>query len=471
MRAGGIAILLTILLAPVASAWAVDLETPIDPELSVRTSLLLSGAVNATATGAVYGAPIAERAGFGRGLTVEHCADRATETENNVAQQSGASDRCDEPLTGALVRVLAGGLIAMPGPGARVTLVAPAATAALGGANLTLNTFPAGPGLFVGGAARVDVEGTTFLVRGLGKNASIEVRADQGFRIYNGTAFTLRISGAEGAFLESTGLFVALGEDARVRVERAPTAVAEATLDVQDLHRLLRAIVTPDKLDRRADLATAFGPFQVVPVLLNGVVAGSRNVTLGGAVLDGFTLVRITDVALTPGEGNWTARGNATYAVISDAIVQRPGATPRMPVLLLALFAAGAFAARVATHRAWIPRRRRLATWGIRLTGAILLVLLASSQVEAVFGVDALAERSILSARSRTQLWLLVLGMAALAYASVGVATTSLAKSAFSSRKQSAALVPAALGVLAALLFLWSMSPALLNAVARAVRL
>lgn len=460
-----VALLLLLLAAPTAAAWAAQVGAPVDGELSLRSSLLVSGALHANATGAVFGAPLVERGGFGDSLTVQYCPDGATGTSLTAGCPGG------ETTTEARLRILGGGMVVVPGPDAPVTLEAAAGPGVLGGANLSINAVRPGGALFAAGPVEIHAEGATFLVRPLGKDASLEVRGSEGFRTYNGTSFTLRLTGAEGAFLETRGGFLGLA-GGEVRVERAPLPVAEREIRLEELFELMRAVVPPEKADRRADLAQAFGPFQVVPALLNGVVAAQRNLTLEGAPAEGFALVRIEDASLRLDGGNWTGEGNATYTVQGAGIALEPDATMGIPLVLGAALAAVAGFGRYLTARETPRRGRRVLARVVGLALAALLVLLAASLLAPTLGVNVVLQARDLSARSLVQLLLLAGGMAALAYGLVGLSCASIARSLSAWKGLPASVVfPRILGALAAALLLVLADERLVAVATRLVRL
>ncbi|HEX2022254.1 MAG TPA: hypothetical protein VHH36_06040, partial [Candidatus Thermoplasmatota archaeon] len=445
-----LALVTLILATPLAAAWPVTLLAPVDPELSVRSSLLVAGALHAEGAG-VFAAPVVSRAGFGDALTVTMCPDR--QGQPDAACGGGAQG---PQHTAARVRVLAGGIVVRAVDAEPIRLDAEAAPAALGGDNLTLNAVDLPPSLFVGGAGVVRSNGTGFLVRPLGEGAAIEVRGDEGFRTYNGTDYTLVLAGAADTFVEAGGLVLGMPDNATLTVRQAPLRVAEASLRLDGLHALLRAVVPPERADRRADIAQAYGPFQVAPALLDGVVAAAANLSLDGARRDGFLLVRVADLAVRHEAGNWTASGNATYLVEGSDLLPRPGATDRLPLVACGLLGLAAVAGRAATRRETPPRPRRVLHAAVVLAGLAFLVLVAVRALAALLGVDALADRAALSDRSEAQLLLLASGMALTAVLLVGLSAGSLARSLLSLLGRPAArAVPALAAVFVAAIFLF----------------
>lgn len=469
MRGLALVLLILVLGAPTASAWRADVLQPFSGEPTLRSSLLLAGDLNATAPGAPYGAPLVQRAGFGDQLTIQFCPDQP----EGAAALDPTRAACTATHTEARLRVLAGGMIVVPQVDANVTLDVPAGTAALGGVNMSLNRFPAGPGIYAGGDVRVRAEGSAFILRPLGgANASLEVRSREGFQVYNGTSYTLRLQGAEGAFLEARGAFLVLPEGSRVAMARAPVRVAEAGLGLEDLFRLQRALVEPELADRRADLTEAFGPFQVVPALLDGALAARANLTLNGEPRTGFTLLSLDDLTLAPEGGNWTGSGNATYVVLDDTVSPEPGHRTSLPLVGPALLLVVALAARWLTPRQTPPRSRRVLAFATSLACLLLVAVLGAWIVGLTLGIDPLQQRDDLSLRSQVQLGLLVLGMLLLAHLWVGLAARSLARSILAGAHRPAAVVaPIVVGYLACALFLLWARPAAVAFVAKVVRL
>lgn len=465
------ALLLAILLVPGAAAWGFTLSGGAD-DVGLTDSPLVAGNLEVAATNAVFGAPRVERATFGRNATVDVCPDRAGDED---LPPTGADDprlSCNgERLTLAGIYVFAGGLVLRAASPEAVTLATPAGVAALGGPNVTLNRVALGPAVYVGGPAQLDSEGESYLVRPLGGNASIEVRGNEGFRRYNGTAYTLRVTGATGVHLESHGSFLT-GDDLRLDVGRSPLAEAERSLRVDDLFHLLRDVQPPERADRRADVAEAFGPFQIVPALLNGAVAGRANLTFNGELQEGPFFLRVHDLALTRNETRWEGAGNASYVVQEDVLAPRPGLGARFPLLAPILLIGLALVGRALTPRQAPPRRRRYAANALRIVGFAVLALVAAAFLRTLLGFSPLFDMPALSLRSRVQLALLTLGMALVSYLGVGLSVDSLARTAWSHRKRPDAVVlPALIGLGAALAFLLIASATLLAFVARYVRL
>lgn len=470
------ALLLGLLLTPTAAAaWSFRLEGGAD-DVSLTDSPLVAGRLVANATGAIFGAPTIERATFGREATIGYCPDAASGEEPPSAPAPGADDprvACNggEQLTNAGIYVFAGGLVVQAAPDVEARLVAEAAVGALAGPNLTLNRVALGPAVLVGGPAEIDSDGDAYVIRPLGGNASVEIRGDQGFRRYNGTGYTLRVVGASGAHIESRGTFLG-GDGLALAIDRAPLARAERGIDVEDLFVLLRAVQPAERADRRADLAEAFGPFQLVPALLNGAIAGRGNLTLDGVPQDDLLFLRVTDLRMERNETAWTGGGNATYLVQADVLAPRPGTGTRFPLLAPVVLLALALAGRALTAREPAPRRRRLAANALRLAGFAFLVLVAAAFLKTLLGFSPLFDAPSLALRSRVQLALLTTGMAATSYLGIGLPVDSLARTAMSHRKRpDAVLLPALLGLLAALLFLLLASATLLAFIARYVRL
>lgn len=471
------ALLLALLVAaPVAGAWPATIVAQVEPDLSVQSSLLLSGAIRIAAPGASFGAIGAPDATFGDDLTVEYCPDTpAGITAPGCAAPPAQATSLGNLTTAATLRIADGGFVAIPAPDARLDLNASAAAVALGGTNVTVNLMHVGLGAYMGGAVVLDVQTTTLSIRPLGRNASIEVDGAEGARTYNGTGFTLYVTGMERAHVPTRGAYVALHEDARIEITREQIGIVERSLALDDLHAVMRAVLPGDRIDRRADLATAFGPFQVVPALLNGAIAQRRNLTLNDVLYDDFLLVRVTDMTLARAAGNWTGIGNATYVVESGTIAERPGDAHTLPLPLAGLLAVGAIAGRAFTTRTTPAKRARILQRAARAAAATILVTVAIGTVTDVFGVSLIREYADLSPRARAQLGLLALGAAALAYALAGIAVSSLTRSALARWRTrwplATTLTPILTGCAAALLVLWLNAPALVSAVARIVRL
>lgn len=457
-------VVLALLLAiPAAAAWPASLVAT-GERVSLRDSLLLAGALDASAPAGVFGAPRVEGLFFGDAVVVAMCAD----TPDGRPTSSCATN---ETTTAARFYVHSGGVVVQPPPDAQVTLRATATAAALGGPNLTLNAVPLPPALFSGGATAVESTGDAFTLRPLGSDASIEVRGDQGFRTYNGTGYTLFVSQAEGALLEARGAFLGARE-MDVALSRAGVAAADEGIHVDELYELLRAVQPPESADRRADLAEAFGPFQLVAPLLDGAAAARANLTLDGEPQDGFVFLRVEDLRLSRADDAWQGSGNASYIVADDVLTPRPGATTSVPLVVSILLVAGAVVGRVLTDRKAAQRPRRRLAWLLRLGGLALMAGIASAFLAPLLGFSPLLDVASLGARSRVQLALLALGMALAAYAAVGLPAESLARSAYAWRDRPRAVVVAALvGLAATLLFLAFASATLLSVVARVVRL
>lgn len=455
--------LAALLATPSAAAWSASLRaSPADA--SLRDSLLVAGALRATGSEGVLGAPLADRLSFDAPVAIRYCPDQAGEAQPDGNCPGG------ETTSGARLYVWSGGLVAQA-PGATLTLVAPASAGALSGPNVTLNSLPLPPGLFVGGAATVEVEGSSLALRPLERTASLEVRGDQGFRTYNGTAYTLYINGFSLATLEAHGAFVA-ASDLDVQVSRAGLVPAERDLRVVDLYTLLYAVQPPESADRRAAIPGAFGPFQLVPALLDGAAAKRENLTLGEDLRGGFTFLRMRDARFSHDGGNWTGSGNASYMVQDQLVTPQPGTRVKFPVLLTFFLVAGAVIARVATDRVAPSKKRRLLAHLVRVAGLVLLCLLAASTLAPLLGFSPLLDASQLALRSRIQLALLVTGIVATAFIAVGFPAESLARSAFSWRtRPRAILLPALVGLLCTALFILLATPVLLSFVARFVRL
>lgn len=460
----GVGALALLLLLPTALAWEARFVSA-PAEASLTESLLLAGAVNATAPeGGYFGAPFADRLLFDQPVSIQYCPDRAGEPQMD-AQCPQA-----EALTGARVYVLAGGLVAQSPTGA-IELTTRATAAALGGPNVTLNEFAVGAALYVGGQTVVKATGGALVVRPLLSEASIELRGDQGFRTYNGTAYTLLVSGFDESTLEARGAFVA-APALDVHLARAGTRSAETDLRVDDLYDTLRALQPPERADRRTTVTGAFGFFQIVPALLDGAAAARTNLTLNDAPRDDFTFVRLEDGRFSHEDGNWTGSGNATYMLDGEVLVPRPGAGVRFPILIPIALIGLAVLARAFTPRSAPRRSRRYLAASIRVGGLLALCFLVGSTLAPLLGFSPLVDAASLTLRSRVQLALLVVGMVASAYAAIGFPAESLARSVFAWREQPrATLVPAAVGLAATLIFILLATPILLSFVARFVRL
>ena len=459
---------LALLLAmPTAGAWEASFVSR-PSAVSLAESLLLAGSVNATAPeGGYFGAPFGATGLLFDGLVdVVYCPDQAGEPR--------ADTQCpqNEPMTGVAAFYIHGGGIVAFAPNAPIELTARATAAALGGPNVTLNERDLGPGLYVGGDAVVKASGNSLILRPLLGNASIELRGDQGFRTYNGTEYTLLVTGDfNETTLESRGAFVA-GPSLDVRVSRAGLALAERELVVDDLFATLRALQPPERADRRAAVAGSFGLFQLVPALLDGAAAARTNLTLNGEERGVFTFVRLEDGRFSHADGNWTGTGNANYMIDDEVVAPRPGASVRFPIVIPAVMIAAAIGARALTYRDPLKPRGRYVAHGIRLGGVGLLALLAASTLTPVLGFSPLLDAPSLALRSRVQLALLVFGMVASAYLAVGLPSESLARSLLAWRDRPRAIVvPAVVGLLATMLFVLFATHILLSFVARFVRL
>ncbi len=476
MRPRLVALLLAFLaLTPSVSAWSAEVSSPVDAALSARSSLLVAGHLVATAEGARFGAPQVQRADFGDDAIV--CV-RSDYPDPN-ALPSPPRDTTDptdcsdgERHRAARVRVLVGGLLVTPDPSDIITFDVAAGVGALGGANLTLDGVRIGPGLFAGGASTLTAEGTTFTLRPLGEKASVEVRGMDGFKLYNGTEYTFTLTNAEGAFLEAPGGFVQLGRDDTVRVNRASMQTAERGISVDAFHRLALSIVAPDQVDRRADLVAAFGPFQVVPALLNGAVSQAQNLTLGTQFHETPLVFQVEDASFTFANNTWLGHANGT-ATIQDGRVSKDIDAPRGPPLLIPiLLGIVAIAARAFTDRATPQRRGRMLGWVAWGLCALILVLSAANAAARLLGANPFLDFPALSNRSRVQLMLLAVGVAATAGGLVGVSLASLVRSLLSRLgRKSAVIIPPAAGALAAFIFIWISAAPLVTLVAKFVRL
>lgn len=459
------AVLLALLLAPTASAWALEVEAPLGGELSVRGALLVAGALHAEARDAVFGAPEATSLDLGEDLRVEWCPDRA----GAPAPSGCPGGNVTEP---ARLRVFAGGVVVTAPAGVAQVLDAPMAAAALGGGNVSAGGRLVGPALFAAGTVSVASEGDAFVVRPAGRDPSLLVEGPDGPVWRNGTAFTLYVSQASGARLDAPGAFLELPPDATLRVSPAPLAVADRAQPAEALHALMRGLLPGDKVDRRADVATAFGPFQVVPAFLNGVVAAHANLTVGGEAQDAFFLARVDDLSLRVDGDAVAGAGNATYLVQGASLAASPGGRETLPWILTVLLGVAALAARAFTVRRMPPRRARMVRAALRLLVAAALLLLAAGGAARLLGVPWRPDDADLSVRSRAQLLALASAMALLAHAMVGLPTASLVRSLLSwRRRERAALLPVLSGGAAAALLLLLEGPAVLAAVARMVRL
>lgn len=469
MRVGAL-LLAALLLAPTAAAWTAQVRQDVAPGLRLRDGLLLGGAVDARANGtAALGAADASGLFVGEGATITACP----------AQEGASGPTCggrpDAPNAHARLRVLSGGVVVWPLNPSPALLATPAGAALLGRADLRNLSQPldvAGPAIAVGGGARAHADGSDFLVRPFGRNVSLEVRGDAGIRRYNGTQHVFAVSNASGLDLEADAAFLVLGNGSEVRVARAPLARAEASTGLDDLYALLRAMSPPGDADRRADLAVAFGPFQVVPALLDGAIAARANLTLNGERQDRFVLLRAPDAAFRLDNGSWAGTGAATLFVQDDVLAPDPGSRVDPPIVLPLVLALLALAARALTPRertAW-SRRRKVAA--VRALGLALLVMLAAWTLAPLLGFHPLFDLGPLALRSRFQVALLTVGLGLAAWVAVGLSLESLARSALALRRRPAArFVPVLVGLAGAALFLWLAAPALTSLVARFVRL
>lgn len=454
-----------VLAAPAAAAWAVDAQVPMDGALSTRSSLLVAGALRASAPGAALGALDVSSMDFGDGLVVVSCPESSVQP--GLGDCPGA-----ETNEAARIRLRAGAIILIPIGGGNATLEAAAGVGALGGANLTSRVAPLGPALFAGGDLTLRAEGDAFQMRGLTPDTSIVVRGTNGSHDYNGTGFVLRLTGAQGATLRAEGGFLRLADGTRVDVAPAPLADAERAISTEALYAVIRALVPPERADRRADLVDAFGPIQTVPALLNGVVAASANLTLAESDHEGFVLVRVSDAHIVTDNGTWRLRGNASATVQGRDFSTDADDPPNPPIVIPSVLALGAIAAWIYTPRATPARRTRRLAALARILEAALLLAIAAWTAEGLLGVNPLADWSDLSGRARAQLLLLAGGMVALATLLVGLSVTSLAKSLYAWRgKPAARVVPSLTGAAATALLLLTMTPELVTLVARVVRL
>lgn len=459
--------LVVLLLAPLASAWEVSLVAQ-PAGASLRESLLVAGALSANGTGGTFGAPQAERLLFDVPVSVQHCPDQAGDPQTASNCPGG------EALTGVRFYVHAGGVVVQAPPDAPATLDAPATAAAFGGPEVVVNRWSVGPGVYAGGESVVVANGTGFVVRPVGSGASIELRGNEGFRIYNGTAYTLAVAAPDGAAfearLEARGAFLA-GE-VEARVTRAPLREAESSLVVDDLYALLRGVQPPERADRRADASETFGLFQLVPGLVNGAAAARANLTLNGETREDFTFVRLTSANFSYTGTHWYGAGDARYMLDGDVLASRPDIDPRFPVVVPLVLVAAAFAGRALTHRARPLRKQRRIAGALRAAGLALLVLVAAWRLTPLLGFSPLLDFADLALRSRVQLALLVLGMVASAYLAIGFPAESVVRSAFAWRERPRAIIVASLaGIVATLVFLVAATAILLSFVARFVRL
>ncbi|HUR68545.1 MAG TPA: hypothetical protein VM370_04805 [Candidatus Thermoplasmatota archaeon] len=464
MRLARTGLLLLLLATPGAAAWPASLVSA-PSGASLRESLLLAGALDASAAGGVFGAPTVDTLVFDAPVRARMCPDQAGQPQGE-ANCAGAEVTNDARLYfhagGAIVRVDAAAPIALRGP---------ATVAALGGPNVTLNTFDVGTGVYSGGATTVTSNSTVYALRPLQSQASLELRGNEGFRTYNGTAYTLYLRNASVATLSARGAFLG-GPGPEATLARAPLAAAEDAIRIEDLYTLLHAVQPPTTADRRADLAEAFGPFALVPALLDGGAAARTNLTLNGAARGEFTFLHVSDLRMGSDGVLWTGSGNVSYAVDNDVVTPELGESVRFPIALPILLLAAALLARLVTHREPAPKRRRLLAHALRIAGLVALTFLAAAALAPLFGFSPLLDARVLTFRSRVQLALLVVGMVACAWLAVGLPGESLARSALSWRAQPrAAVVPVVVGLLAALLFVLLAAPVLLSFVVRFVRL
>ena len=455
----------TLLLFPGALAWSAQVAQPVDASLSVRTSLLLAGDLAASSSGGLFALTRVDALDTGGPVTARACPDRAGEPDPDCLPSPFATS------TAATLRVLSGGVVLQPLSPSRVDATVRAGAALLGGRDLVLNRLPTGPALFAAGDATLAATGDAFLLRAL-PGGAVEVSSREGVRVHEGTGFTLRVGGASGLRLEGSGAVLSLREGDAVRLHRGGLQEAEAGLRLDDLLHLQRAVLPPETPPRRAHLADAFGPFQVVPALLDGALAAHANLTFDGAPQEGFLLLRVDEARLRLASGHWRGTAEASYLVQGDVVAAHPGARVDPPLVLPAILASLAVAGRVLSLRETPPAPRRRAALALRVAGLALLALLADLGAAPLLGVHPLLDQGALGERSRVQLALLALGMALVAYGLVGLSVESLARTAFATRGRPAArLVPVALGFLAAGILLALGHAALLSLVARLVRL
>lgn len=462
-----LALVMVLLAIPGASAWeARFVSTP--AAASLQEALLLAGALDASAPeGGFFGAPVAGRLIFDAPVDVVYCPDQVGEPQLDPACAQA------ELTTGARLYVLAGGLVARA-PTGGLSLAARASAAALGGPNVTLNELPVGAAVYVGGEAVVRSGGGALAIRPLLSEASLEVRGNEGFRTYNGTAYTLHVTGFNESTLEARGAFLA-AQELVVRVDRAGIARAEAELRVEELYDTLRVLQPPERADRRSLVAGAFGLFQLVPALLDGAAAARTNLTLDDEPRTEFTFVRLEDARFSHDGASWRGIGNATYMLDGEELVTRPGSTAEgsrwtiaIPVVLLL----AAIGLRLLTYRAEARSSRRWLAMLVRVVGFVVLCFLVGATLAPLLGFSPVLDAPTLSLRSRVQLLLLVTGMALAAYLAIGLPAESIARSAFAwLDRPRALLVPVSVGVAGACLFALLATPLLLSFVARSVRL
>lgn len=462
------ALLALLLACPAAGAWGARVEQPVSPGLHLRDGLLVAGALNASANGTAFGAASVTKLFLGDHATVTQCPLNGTRPDEACGGRPEAN-------ANATMRVLSGGLVLVPTEARPASLESPAGVGLLGTldlANLSPPIPVQGPALALGGHARVHSAATSFVLHPLGRDVSIEVRGDAGIHRYNGSNAVFQVTGAEGLDLESPGAFLVLENGSAIRVRAAPLAIAESGNGIEDLYALLRAVAPPAQADRRADLAAAFGPFQVVPALLDGALAAHANLSLNGAAQDDFLLVRAPDADLVLDGATWRGAGNATLLVQGDVIAAAPESRVDPPIVLPLILAALAIVAWALTPRDRVPwRTRRLAALA-RAGGFLALALVASWVLARLLGFHVLLDWGSLSTRSRVQVGLVVALAGALAWLYVGLSLESLAKSAFAQRRRAGAVwIPLAAGMLGALVFLLVAGAPLASMVARFVRL
>jgi hypothetical protein len=454
-----------LLLCPSVGAWSAEVAQPVDASLSVRTSLLLAGDLAASSTGGVLGLTRVDALDLGGPATVRTCPDRAGEPDPDCVPSPATL------ASGATLRVLSGGVVLQPLAPVRVDATVHAGAALLGGRDLALNRLPTGPALFATGAARVDAPATAFLLRPL-PGATVEIHGREGVTVHEGAAYTLRVTDARALRLEGSGLVLSLREGDGVLLRRGGLADAEARLRLDDLLALQRAVLPPETPPRRAHLADAFGPFQVVPALLDGALAAHANATLDGADQPAFLLLRVDEARLRLEGDRWRGTAEAAYVVQGDVVAAHPGARVDPPVVVPLLLVALALAGRVLSARETPSAARRRVALLLRVLGLLLLALLADLVAAPLLGVHPLLDQASLSERSRVQLALLAAGMALAAYALVGLSVESLARTAFATaRRPAALLLPVTLGLVAAATLLFLGHAPLLSLVARVIRL
>jgi len=453
------------------SAAAGKLTGEVSEEISLRTSLLVAGQVIANASDAAFGSPDIIRVDLGDDLAIVYCPDGATST--NARPNPATSNACAgaQTFTGARLRVLDGGFIALPGPGGAVTLNTTAGAAAVGGTNMSFNTIAVGAGVYAAGPTDLRADADAYVVRPLGNNATLEVRAQEGFRTFTGRGYTLLVSGSDGAFIETRGAFMGIA-DGQVNVTRAPLQIAEREIHLDELHLLLSSLVPPEAADRRADLAMAFGPFQVVPAILNGALATRANTTLDGEDLTAFHFWRVDSLLISSNASHYDADAAITYTADEVALITPDGKRPAPPLVLPLLLTMFALSGRYLTPRTAARRAVRLRAGLIGLVAVAITLVLSTALLSATLGVNPLLDATQLGARSRVQLQLLTFGMVAVAWALVGWQTSSLTRSVFATRGRSdAVLVPRLVGLAVATLFMFAADRGLLTAVATIVRL